>query len=398
MNILIIGTTDKLGGAAKVSWEIKEYAEQEGHKVSMFVADKLSNDPNVYIIPRKITEKYASIFAANERFINTDWILNTPQFLEADVVHCHNLHGRFFNLDTLVQMSKLKTVIWTLHDEWALTPHCAYTLEGTEQHNGLYVCPSIHTQPRILWNNAKALINKKNKQYEKMNVHVVTPSQWLLERTQNTTLGMQDCRLIPNGVDTNLFVPSNKQQAREQLNLPQDKKIVMFLATAGKANTWKGWVYAEEVIKAFRLDPSVLFLNVGNLQDESPEEQVEYRGHVNDPSELALYYSAADALLFTSIAENFPLVILEAMSCGLPIAAFDVGGVKEVLTHRETGYVASYKNAQELEQGIRWILSLSAEETQNIALRSHELISSSYDTSKMTHAYLELYKTLTSFE
>ena len=264
MNVLIIGTTDILGGAAKVSWEIKKTLEREGHTVNMFVADKHSNEINIKVIPRQKWRKVIGFLLASEDLISTDWLLETLEFKNADIVHCHNIHGRFFNLGTLEKMSNLKPVVWTLHDEWALTPHCAYTLEGTTLKNGLYVCPSIDTNPRLLWDNTDALAKARIALYEKLKIHLVTPSLWLKERVEKTVLRNQDVRNIPNGIDTKTFVQTNKNIARTKLNLPQDKKIVLFLATAGKANTWKGWVYTDEVILRYKNNPDVLFLNVGN--------------------------------------------------------------------------------------------------------------------------------------
>jgi len=157
------------------------------------------------------------------------------------VGHCDYLHGRFFNLRTLEKMSQLKPVVWTLHDEWAITPHCAYTLEGTKLKNGLYVCPSLDTQPRLLWDNTAKLAERRLEIYTHSKLHIVTPSKWLLDRVNQTALGAQPQTLIPNGIDTNIFIQTDQASAREKLNLPLDKKIVLFLAVAGKANTWKGW-------------------------------------------------------------------------------------------------------------------------------------------------------------
>ena len=115
---------------------------------------------------------------------------------------------------------------------------------------------------------------------------------------------------------------------------------------------------------------------------------------MNDPRELALYYSAADVLLFTSIAENFPLVILEAMSCGLPIVAFDVGGVKEVLEHEKTGYLASYLNVPNLIAGIDWVFGLPPDQKTALGNQSSAKIATQYDTKQMVTAYQNLYQNL----
>jgi len=143
----------------------------------------------------------------------------------------------------------------------------------------------------------------------------------------------------------------------------------------------------------------VLFLNVGNATPEVNQPNVMYRGHVADTAELALYYSAADTLLFTSIAENFPLVVLEAMSCGLPIVSFDVGGVKEVVIHRENGYIVPYCDTEALAEGLSWVLKLSATEHATLGLQSSKKIAQSYDTAHMVQSYLDLYtNVITTYE
>jgi glycosyltransferase involved in cell wall biosynthesis len=394
MRILIISTTDILGGAAKVAWEIKNACEARGDIVTMFVADKRSTEPNVHIIPRPYWRKVLGFILATEDLLASDWILKTKAYQEADIVHCHNIHGRYFNLRTLEKMASEKPVIWTLHDEWAITPHCAYTLEGSTLKNGLYVCPSINTPPRLLWDNSSALSRSRSDLYARIKLQVVTPSLWLKSRVEKTNLARQTLHHISNGIDTTTFVQTDQKSARMKLGLPLDKKIILFLATAGKANTWKGWIYTEAVIKHFSTRTDILFLNVGNLQTEQTEPHVEYRGHVGDPNELALYYSAADVLLFTSIAENFPLVILEAMSCGLPIVAFDVGGVKEVLTHEQNGYVGRYLNVPDLITGLNWVFGLSPQQKMTLHGASSAKIASQYDTKHMTAAYQALYENL----
>lgn len=394
MNILIIGTTDNLGGAAKVSWMIKEALQKEGHEVSMLVADKRSDDPKVKIIPRQTWRKYLGFLLATDDFLNTDWILDTEEFKNADIVHCHNLHGRYFNLSTLQKMSQIKPVIWTLHDEWAITPHCAYTMEGKNIKNGLYVCPNISIPPRILWNNTSYLSWRKKKIYENAKLYIVTPSEWLLERVKKTCLGSHDIRLIHNGIDIDTFKKSDKREAREKLGLPQDKKIILFLANDAKMNTWKGPTYTLEVFKKLE-EPSAILLSVGNLSHHESTNNIIYRGEIKDKSEIALYYSAADVLLFTSIAENFPLVILEAMSVSLPIVSFDVGGVKEVLEHKKHGFISPYKDIEGLIDGIKWIFSLSENDRDKMGIEAAKKVEKCYSSSHMINQYILLYDELT---
>ncbi len=394
MKILIIGTTDIVGGAAKVSWDIKGALEKRGDVVYMFVADKRSTDPKVKVIPRQKWRKYFGFLLATDDLLSSDWILETPEYKNADVVHCHNLHGRFFNLSTLQKMSVEKPVIWTLHDEWAITPHGAYTIEGKKMKHGLFVCPDKNTPPRLLWNNTKYLAWRKNSIYEKSKLHIVTPSQWLKERVEKTILVSQDVRLIHNGIDTNIFKMSDKNIARRKLGLPLDMKIVLFLANDAKNNTWKGWKYTEDVINKYKDDKNILFVSVGNHTAHPDESNVKYLPHLDKKEDIALYYSASDILLFTSIAENFPLVILEAMGCGLPIVSFDVGGVKEVVIHKENGYISIYKEAKSLIEGMEYILTLNTKELDTIANLSVKKIRKDFTKEVMTTNYIKLYEEL----
>jgi glycosyltransferase involved in cell wall biosynthesis len=376
MNILIIGTTDILGGAAKISWAIKERLEKDGHHVDMFVADKRSVDPNVHIISRQKWRKYLGFLLAIDDLLKSDWILKTDEFKKADIIHVHNIHGRFLNLSTLQKISLKKPVIWTLHDEWAITPHCACTFETTKMKHGLYVCQSIDSPPRLLWDNTRYLSWRKNSLYKKLKVSIVTPSLWLKNRVQKTILASQDIQHIPNGIDINIFVKKDTKKSRDILGLPPDKKIILFLADDPKNNPWKGWVYTENVIQKYRNNSDILFVSVGGRIPQPDTESVRHIGYTDDKEKLAMYYSAADALLFTSTAENFPLVVLEAMSCGLPIVSFDVGGVKE---------------AVELILGIEWILHMTETEREQIGIKSQKKVREKYSEETMYATYLKSY-------
>ncbi|KKT73912.1 MAG: Glycosyl transferase group 1 [Microgenomates group bacterium GW2011_GWA2_44_7] len=391
MNFLFIGTTDALGGAAKISWDLKNALKEQGHATSMFVADKRSQDASVKIIPRQKWRKYLGFLLATDDLLSSDWILKTPEYKNADIVHCHNLHGRYFNLSTLQEMSIEKPVIWTLHDEWAITPHCVCTFEGKEMKNGLFICQDKNTPPRILWDNTKYLLWRKNSIYKKSRLHIVTPSQWLMERVEKTILNLQDVRLIHNGIDADAFKMSDKNIARQKLGLPSDKKIILFLADDAKNNIWKGWNYVEEVIGKYKDNKNLFFIIAGNYAYHPDEDNVKHILHMNKKEDVALYYSAADIFLFTSVAENFPLVILEAMSCGLPIVSFDVGGVKEAVIHKENGYISTYKDTRSLIEGIEYILNLNANELEAMSKSSIKRIQDYFTSTIMINNYLNLY-------
>lgn len=395
MNILQIGTVDKKGGAAAISWQLKKALEKNGHTTSLFVADKYSQEANVFTIPRKKIRRYLGFLFSIEDLYATDWILETPEFKKADLIHAHNLHGRFFNLKTLQKMSLIKPIVWTLHDEWAITPHCAYTYETQKIKDGFFQCNNKQSPPRLLWNNEKYLSWRKKSLYDQTKLTIITPSLWLKNRVEKSILKNQKNKLIYNGIDIQIFKPCDCFQTRKKLNLPVDKKIILFLADGGKSNPFKGWEFVEKVIEFYQNRNDLLFLCVGNSDQTilNNNTKVSFISRIENQEILAQYYSAADFLLHSSTADNFPLVILEAMACGLPIVAFSVGGVTEAVKHLENGYIARYKDLESLIQGVEYLLKLDLEAKKTITLKSSTKIKQFFSLEKMIEKYFDLYQT-----
>ena len=415
MNILQINTIDKKGGAARIAYDLIKELEKKNHTVKMFVAHKFSKDKNVFLIKpenkllnlisnysQKIFKKDISQFfkskfyylIANDVEIyqeNTEQILNTEEFRQADIVHFHNLHGLYFNLETIIKISKLKLIVWTLHDMWSITGHCAHSLDCEKWQTVCNKCDYLNIYQKIFWDNSKYLWQKKKEIYNKCdNLNIITPSLWLKNKLEKSILKDHNINLIHNGIDVGKFKKYNKKETRQELNLPFNKMIILTLADGGHENNWKGWQYTEKLIKYFKSNKDILFLNIGS-NEEKEEGNIRFIKYVKDKNILAKYYSASDIFLFSSIAENSPLVILEAMSCGLPIVSFDVGGVKGVLEHKKNGYIAKYKNSDDLIRGIKYILNLSKEEIKKIENLNNFKIKNNFSLDIMTEKYLEFY-------
>lgn len=396
MNILQISTYDTKGGAAKVAWTLKQELESRGHATSMFVAQKLSTSPDVYQIPNNYFSRFLSVaFASDLNFFQSDTILKTEQYRKADIVHCHNLHGYYFNLVTLQKMAQEKPVIWTLHDMWAITPHCAHAFDGQFK-NGFYQCPSRDIYPSILWPNEKYLQWKKRSIFQNMSIQLVVPSQWLLQKVRRSILGNQHTSLINNGVNTSVFHKYNTLEIRKKLNLPLDKKIILFIADGWRKTAWKGYDHLYNVMKSYEGNNKVIFLVIGG-----EKFRTQYAGknfyalpYLTNQSLLAQYYSCADIFLMTSLAENFPLTILEAMGCGVPIVSFDVGGVKEAVIHKKNGYIAKYRDINDLIRGINYIFELNKKELETMSLNSIKRVKKNFTLEIMTDNYLRLYRSL----
>lgn len=412
MNILQINTIDTRGGASKVGYTLKRLFETEGHTTSLFVKIKYSKDKNVFIakwpnplsrLLKKITGKDVGSFLANKirpllandiDYFGSDQILKTKEFRDADIIHCHNLHGNYFKLSTLVKMSKLKPIVWTLHDMWAVTPHCAHAFDGKAR-DGFFECPNLDIYQKMSWHNESYLCAKKKKIYASSNFTLVTPCLWLKEKVAQSVLRNKPLKVIYNGIDSAVFKNADKKIARENLGLPQDKKIILFVSPVG-SNPQKGWEYVEAAMEQYKNRMDVLFLCVGTGEKTPDQEKRPYIsvGFIDDENKLAEYYTAADVFLFTSKVETFPLVVLEAMSCGLPVVSFNVGGVKEAVIHKETGYIAEYLKGSDLINGIDYVLSRSEAEYEKMSQLARDRVLKNFTESLMAKNYLNLYREL----
>lgn len=414
MNILQINTLDIKGGGSKVAYNLKNELKKRGHYSSIFVAKKFSDDKDVFYIQRlnilfklikKITkrdanryirEKIDKVFASDIDFYNIKGLFKSRQYKEADIIHCHNLHGGFFNLSALKKISKDKPLVWTLHDMWAITHRCPHAFDGKEK-DGFYTCPRIDIYEEDLWRNEEYLKNKKRDIYNNIDVSIITPSLWLKRKVENSILKNKNILLVHNGIDsTTIFKPYDKKLSRIKLGLPIDKKIMLFSGYGGKNNAWKGWKYIEKIISFYKNDPNIIFICIGgkNSKQELPNGKIIFIDYTDDEALIAKCYSAVDILLFPSIAENMPLTILEAMACGTPAVSFDVGGVKEIIDHKKDGYIANYCDISDLISGTEFMLNRSEREIIEMSKNAVEKIKNKFNLANMTDEYINIYQNI----
>jgi glycosyltransferase involved in cell wall biosynthesis len=395
MKILLINNKEIRGGSAVIAKALMLGLEKAGHEVSFLVAEKESDNKDVYSIPTsKIRKIFSYLFSNDIDFYKTDYILDLEVFKKADIVNCHNISGHFFNINTLVKMSKLKPVLWTFHDAYPINHYYAHSF-SEEADGGLFTGHGFNLLSKILWYRKRYLKKRKIEIYNNSDFSIAAPSQWLIDRIKKTALKDKQIYLVPNGVDPVFFNSANKDSIKKSLGLPNDKKIILFMAHGGSVNPLKGWSYFLEAVEYYKNNTNVLFLVVGE-NDTKVSGPVRFVEYITDKNEVAKYYAASDVLFFPSLAESFGLVKAEAMASGVPVVCFDIEGVEKIAIHKENGYLAKYKDSEDLINGLNYILNLSQSELKLMSEKSKERIRNNFSMEKMVDNYIEIYKKLIS--
>ena len=323
--------------------------------------------------------------------LEAHFILKKTREIAPDIIHLHNIHGGYFQTNLLPKLSKIAPVVWTFHDMFPITGHCAYSFECEKWKSGCGNCERLDIYPSIKKDRTKFLWNYKNKIFKSANFTIVTPSLWLKKCVEESFLKNKDIRLIYNGIDLENFKKTNKSKTRKELKLPENKKIVLFSADGGVKNPFKGGEFVFKAFEKLKNRSDILFLNIGGDSGQKSENWLDF-GYVNDPKTMAKLYSAADVYLFPTLAETFGMTIVEAMSCGLPVVTFETGGVPEIVENEESGFVVEYKNGEMLINALSRLLD--DDEVREEMSGEAVLASKKFSSERMAIEYLRLYEEL----
>jgi glycosyltransferase involved in cell wall biosynthesis len=373
MNILFIGTTDNRGGAGRLSMSLAEGLASHGHTVKHIVGYKYTNQKNVYELKRFSSLKTTLLVRHLRSFVTAndidfgidDEILLHPWFKEADIISLHNKHANFVTLKGIEKIAKLKPTIWTLHDMWPITSHCAYTKHPNSKKHDPYDC-DLMAYPPMLWNSGKKLYAEKERILSKAPITYVAPSQWLQERFVQSALKGKPIHLIPNGIDDTIFKPIAKLRAKRNCGLREDQRYALFIAEGGEKNNRKG---IDTILKLAGSKlvqrKKIQFLIIGGSRKLTKGNCI-YIPRIDDQKMLANYYSSADVFLFPSLADNCPLTVLESLAVGTKVLAFNTCGVSELLIHKKTGYIADLGDTKDFEKGFSYLIHQTSKQVVSL--------------------------------
>jgi len=259
------------------------------------------------------------------------------------IVHAHNLHGWYFDLRHLARLSHEVPVVFTLHDAWLLSGHCAYSYECDRWRVGCGRCPDLTTYPAIRRDATAHNWQQKRTIFGQSRVYVAAPSHWLMRKAEESMLAPAavERRVIPYGVDLAIFRRSGRDAAREALAIPANVTVLLCVANRVHGESRKGFPTLREAVTlvSSRLPHRrILLLALG---EAAPGErcggvEVRFVPYEKDPRLVARFYQCADLYVHPAWADNFPLTVLEALACGVPVVATAVGGIPEQVKSART--------------------------------------------------------------
>jgi len=416
MNILHINTSADEGGAASAVRRLHQGLIQAGYNSRILARSAKIKDDNIFLISDvlegtlgitgrlseqayKRIEKYLGFLYWF--FPSTLNLVKTDLFQWADIVNFHNLHGSYFNPRAIPVLTKSKPVVWTIHDMWPFTGHCGYTYNCEKWVEGCCRCPVFQDAdmkkeyPRATpLDMTKIIWRLKQDIYKKSNLYIITPSRWMRSMVEKSILGRSvfiEC--IPNGIDTEKFYPMDKLQARRELGIGGYENVLIFVAHDVK-QIRKGYAYLLSALEKLQDEFNICLLLLGEIVFLDARIQnvfIKRLGYVNSDDLLRLCYNAADLIVLPALADNQPLVLMEAMACGTPAVTFDTGGIPEMVRHMDNGYVARYKDSDDLASGIR-LLFRNRNLLSEMSRKCRKIVEDEYSLQLQVKRYRHFYE------
>lgn len=399
MKILMINSVCGIRSTGRICTDLADVLKESGHECKIAYGRESVPEKYKDISYRIGTDADVKLHALESRLFDaagfgskraTKRLVEKIKAYDPDVIHLHNIHGYYLNIEILFQYlaAANKPVIWTLHDCWAFTGHCAhFTMAGCERWRaGCYNCPQKKSYPSsILLDRSKQNWNRKRHIFTSVqNMTFVTPSEWLAGLVRESFLGKYSVKAIPNGIDLEAFKPT-ESNFREKYGL-QNKIVVLGVATAWSES--KGLNEFKELANLLGENYEVVLLGLNAEQMNDLPQNILVLPATDTLEELAGIYTGADVFVNAGKEETMGLTTVEAMACGTPAVVSNLTAVPEVVTP-DGGIILEKLTAEDIKQGIVKVLGTAFNTRKN---------AQKYEKKQQYLNYLNLYNEILEAE
>ena len=369
---------------------------QKGSDIKSVI--KLENQTILYkqIQSKLVVRTVSKVFGCDNTFsVNAtpSLIQNQIKNINPSVINLHWVGWEFLRVEELKSFKI--PLVWTLQDMWPFTGGCHYSQECDRYTDACGACPQLRSGKDL--DLSRWVWNRKAKAWKNLNLTIVAPSSWIAKCASSSSLFKElQVEVIPFCLDTQKYKPLNQQVARELLNLPQDKQLVLFGALSATTDQRKGFhllVPALQSLSKAGWRDRIELIVFGASQPEKPVDlgfKAHYLSHLNDDISLALVYSSADVMIVPSIQESFGQTASESLACGTPVVAFDTTGLKDIVDHQQNGYLAHPFKIEDLAKGIAWVLE-DGDRYQKLRVHAREKAEQAFPLELQARRYLSIY-------
>ena len=400
MRILYINVICKHGSTGKITYDLYTQCKDDGHEaVVCYGRGAKLKEPDVYKFgldwETNVHALLTRLTGVNGcwSFFSTRRLLKFMDAFQPDVVHLHEPHAYFVNLQPLYDYFAKRNIplVYTFHCEYAYTGKCGYAYDCERWKTGCGNCPQVREYPAsFFFDFTKQMFRRKQAQWENLKkVVITTPSGWLADRVRCSFLKDRDIRVVYNGVDTeNVFYRRDTKALREEHGLT-DEKIVLTVAPKLMGER-KGGRWVVQLARQMK-DENIKFIMVGieDMSQKFPDNVIPIARTANQ-HKLAEYYSMADCFVICSDKETFSMTCAESLCCGTPIAGF-YSGAPETVFLQPHAVFGTYGDLDELEKNVKLQLN-TAFDREKLAKEMQQL----YSRDSMYENFMNIYKELTN--
>lgn len=420
MKIVHLNTNDNIDGAGRAAYRLHKGLRGKGIDSYMFVQRKRTSDSTVvaYNLPRSLLERLSrrllqfrltldrasyrsSRPSGYERFSPPRTLFRgdlVAQIPPADVLNLHSI-ADFVDYPSFFERNKTNPIVWTLHDMEPFTAGCHYDFGCDKYTTQCAACPQLGSRQRSdlafrAWKSKQLAYS----QIDPGRLHLVALNRWMVGEVQRSAILRQfPLTIIPNGLDVEVFAPRDRGFARQVLGIPDGARVVLFVSSSVKTRR-KGFAFLTQAFAQIKDFGNMLLLSVGEgtpeLTSSGPHIHMDVIG--NDRL-LSLVYSAADAFVIPSLQDNLPNTVLESFACGTPVVGFAVGGVHDLVSTGETGFLAPVEDATALAQAVCDLLS-DRDRWHTMSVRCRQRAIQEYSLDVQAERYARLYEQVGSLK
>jgi glycosyltransferase involved in cell wall biosynthesis len=412
MRILHVSTSDFFGGASRAAYRLHRSLLADGIQSRMLVQSKASYEDTIFCTHNKAAKLISLIRPSMDKLLlkaysgksktlfSPAWlplggVLKIIRHFNPDLVHLHWVCDGMIRIEDLAKINI--PLIWTLHDMWPFTGGCHYN-EGCEGYKRN--CGTCKVLGSNLKNDLSAKVwqRKKSTLTSLTNLTFVGLSRWMANAASESTL-LKNARKVnlPNPINTEIFAPFDKTQARKLFKIPEDKKLILFGAINATADRRKGFMELCDALRLLNSHETELLIFGNSRLSYKPgffSQIIHCIGHLYDEVALRALYSAADVTVVPSLQENLSNIIMESLACGTPVVGFDTGGNGDLIDHMKNGYLATLSNSSDLAMGIKWVIEHSNSNMLKDKARQKAL--SFFTSTLVAKQYIKLYEEVVS--